>query len=457
MSDTFEHQDSLTQTERDVQHWGPVLGNPTPGARLLDFPTLPGHIKQREEDFLVDEIPLYEPSGTGEHVYVRVQKHGMSHSELLGVIRKHFKVRESAIGAAGMKDRIAVTSQTLSIHMPDREPTQKPIDDERLEILWMSRHNNKLRRGHLEGNRFVIRIRNLEPVQAPQLWRGMKELEKRGIPNYYGHQRFGYRRNTQRLGAYLLQNKSKEIVDDVLGTQGSWFPAHQRIQRELFDEGKLKKAMQMWGRRDEAEKSIISKLAANRPPDVAVKAVSRHMRGFWVSAVQSAIFNHVLDARVREGSSDQILEGDIAFRHQSRKGFLVDKGTMGAEDQQARVQNFEISPAGPIWGEGMLHAGTDIAERELGCLRDAGVDEEMFTKIGLGITGTRRPYRVQMTNTGIDSGFDDHGPYIRITLDLPRGSYATVVLRELLGDAGVDSARRDHRDSGVYGGNQDSD
>jgi len=456
VSDSFEYQDSLSQTENDVKRWGPILGNPTPGARLLDFPTLPGLIKQREEDFLVDEIPLYEPSGSGEHVYVRVQKHGMSHSELLGVLRKHFKVRESAIGAAGMKDRIAVTSQTLSIHMPDREPTQKPIDDERIEILWMSRHANKLRRGHLEGNRFVIRIRNLDPSQAPQLWRGMRELEKRGIPNYYGHQRFGYRRNTQRLGAYLLQNRSKDIVEDVLGTQGSWFPAHQRNQRDLFDEGKLKNAMQMWGRRDEAEKSIIAKLVSNRPPDVAVKAVSRHMRGFWVSAVQSAIFNHALDARVRDGSSDQILEGDIAFRHQSRKGFLVDKGTMGAEDQQARVQNFEISPAGPIWGEGMLHAGGQVADRELVFLREAGIDEEMFTKIGLGVKGTRRPYRVQMTNTGIDSGFDDHGPYIRITLDLPRGSYATFVLRELLGDDGVDSARRDHRDSGVYGGADNS-
>ena len=256
MSDSIEHQKALTQTERDIQRWGAVLGNPTPGSRLLDIPILPGRIKQREEDFLVDEIPLYEPSGTGEHVYVRLQKHGMSHSELLAIVRKHFKVRESAIGAAGMKDRMAVTSQTLSIHMPDREPTQKPIDDDRLEILWMSRHANKLRRGHLEGNRFVIRIRDLEPIQAPQLWRGMKELEKRGIPNYYGHQRFGYRRNTQRLGGYLLQNNAQDIVDDVLGTQGSWFPAHQREQRELYQDGKIKKAMQLWGRRDEAEKAV---------------------------------------------------------------------------------------------------------------------------------------------------------------------------------------------------------
>ena len=450
MSDSIEHQKALTQTEKDIQRWGAVLGNPTPGSRLLDIPILPGRIKQREEDFLVDEIPLYEPSGTGEHVYVRLQKHGMSHSELLAIVRKHFKVRESAIGAAGMKDRMAVTSQTLSIHMPDREPTQKPIDDDRLEILWMSRHANKLRRGHLEGNRFVIRIRDLEPIQAPQLWRGMKELEKRGIPNYYGHQRFGYRRNTQRLGGYLLKNNAQDIIDDVLGTQGSWFPAHQREQRELYQDGKIKKAMQLWGRRDEAEKAIIAKLVSKQTPDVAVKAVSRHMRGFWVSAVQSAIFNHVLDARVRDGSSDQILEGDVAFRHQSRKGFLVDKGTLGAEDQQARVKDFEISPAGPIWGEGMLNAGGEIAEQELAFLREANIDEEMFTKVALGIKGTRRPYRVQMTNTGIDSGFDDHGPYIRITMDLPRGSYATVVLRELLGDEGVDSARRDQRDAGVY-------
>ena len=88
---------------------------------MLDAPILGGLIKERADDFLVDEIPLYEPSGEGEHLYLRIQKVDLAHSELLEVLKKHFGVPEAAIGAAGMKDRIAVTSQAVTIRMPASE------------------------------------------------------------------------------------------------------------------------------------------------------------------------------------------------------------------------------------------------------------------------------------------------------------------------------------------------
>ena len=97
-----------------------VLGDPMPRGRLLDVDPLPGRIKLRDEDFIVDEIPLYEPVGEGEHLYLWVQKKGMAHTELIEAFKRHFDVREDAIGAAGMKDRVAMTSQTISIHLPGR-------------------------------------------------------------------------------------------------------------------------------------------------------------------------------------------------------------------------------------------------------------------------------------------------------------------------------------------------
>ena len=160
-----------------------VLGDPMPKGRLLESPLLAGRIKLRDEDFIVDELPLYEPTGEGEHLYIRVQKTGLAHTELLDRLRRHFNVKEAAIGAAGMKDRVAMTSQTFSIHLPGRggPPAQAAtaIEDSRIQIVWADWHTNKLRRGHLKGNRFSIRIRDLDPLQAPQVWRAMKELEHR--------------------------------------------------------------------------------------------------------------------------------------------------------------------------------------------------------------------------------------------------------------------------------------
>lgn len=431
--------DDSTRRERDQERWGEVMGAPCPERRLLDFVPLGGKIKARNEDFLVEEIPLYMPSGEGEHLYVLLRKRGLAHSDLLEALRHHYGVKESAIGAAGMKDRVAVTTQTVSIHLPGVEPPNGPIKHKHIEVLGVDRHNNKLRRGHLIGNRFVIRIRDLEPTQAPIVWRGLQELERRGVPNYYGVQRFGYRQNTHRLGALLLQGNFEELIEEVLGTKGSWFPEHQTERREAFDAGRLEEALHAWGRRDVAERIMLSKVLKGSTPAEATRAVSRHMRTFWGSAVQSAIFNHTLERRLQAGTIDKVFVGDVAYRHTSRKPFLIDEGTWGAEDQQARVDSFEISPSGPIYGTGFVSAEGDAGDLERETVLASGVSEASFETEELGLAGTRRPYRVPVTNCSLESGLDDHGSYIRVAFDLPRGAYATVVLREILGDAAVDT------------------
>ncbi len=124
-----------------------------------------GVIKVRPEDFLVEELPLYDPRGEGEHIYLGIEKAGVSHGELIGHLRHHFKVRDYAIGFAGMKDKHAITRQTVSVHCPGA-PTPKSVelDHDRIRVLWVSRHVNKIRIGHLAGNRFSIRIREVNPI-----------------------------------------------------------------------------------------------------------------------------------------------------------------------------------------------------------------------------------------------------------------------------------------------------
>ena len=169
-----------------------------------------------------------------------------------------------------------------------------------------------------------------------------------------------------------------------------------------------------------------------------------------MSALQSSIFNHLLEERLEAGTLDQLQLGDVAFRHESRKSFLADAAMLAAEDQQARVDSWEISPAGPIIGPGMPQATGVVLDAERNAFGVADVEADDFAQGDLDFKGTRRPYRVRITDLELDSGFDQHGTYVRVAFDLPRGSYATVVLREVIGDEGVEAHRRDRRDQNAF-------
>ena len=138
-----------------------------------------------------------------------------------------------------------------------------------------------------------------------------------------------------------------------------------------------------------------------------------------------------------------------------QKAVPVGEGTMAAllgadEDLAAQAAAFELSPGGPILGPGMPQATGAVLDSERAAFADAGVDATAFAGDGLDFKGTRRPYRIRITNLELDSGFDEHGPYVRTAFDLPRGSYATVVLREIIGDDGVEAHRRDKRDRNAF-------
>jgi tRNA pseudouridine13 synthase len=201
--------------------------SPLPAARRLDAEGIGGRIKERPEDFLVEELPLYEPTGAGEHLMLRVQKTGLAHGEMIRRIARHFGVREREIGCAGMKDRQAVTMQTITVHTP-RTFGPDDVIDSRIAVHWAARHTSKIRRGHLAGNRFSIKIRGVDPLKAPSAARRLRELARRGAPNFVGPQRFGYRRNNHIIGILLLRKEWQAALDELLGAGGSRFPEHQR-------------------------------------------------------------------------------------------------------------------------------------------------------------------------------------------------------------------------------------
>lgn len=408
-----------------------TLDNPLPQEFLTDGPGIGGTIKQRPEDFLVDELPLYDPCGEGEHIYLGIEKTDVSHVELISVLRRRFKVRERAIGFAGMKDKRAVTRQMVSLHRREDLDSLETGHD-RIKILWAMRHRNRLRRGHLAGNRFSIRIRDVDPLKAPQVMRTLQRLASHGVPAYFGPQRFGYRLNNHRLGEALLKEHYDDLLRDLLGTGRSWFPEYQQQRRELFDAGKLDEALPMWTTADRSERLALRALCSGQSAKHACFAPGPTTCAFWVSAWQSAVFNRVLDQRMAGGRFDSLDVGDLAWKHDSRSVFAVTDTEIDSGELPPRLSALEISPSGPLWGRDMIAPTGEAHEMEVQALREGGLDEQALYDSPHVPDGRRRALRELLRHPEIDAGVDEHGGYIRVAFDLPRGTYATIALREIM-------------------------
>ncbi len=421
-----------------------ALPSPLPARRLVQAPPVAGaRIKERPGDFLVEELQLYDPCGEGEHLYLRIVKEGMSHHEMVDLLCAHFEVGPEAIGTAGMKDRVAVTSQTVSVHLP-RRPQLRSIEDPRVQVLWVTWHANKLRRGHLAGNRFSIRIRGIEPFLAPAIWRAVGTLERLGVPNHFGPQRFGMRLNGHVLGALHLAGRHEELLGELLSTRGSPFPESERAAREAVDAGNYAEALRLWPRGLDAEYAATRALHRGADAQGAVRGIHRDMLGLWSDAWQSAVFNSLLDARISAGTLGAIEPGDIACKHVNGAKFLVDDAALAAagdESLAARAARFEISATGPLPGSDAMRPAGEVLAREDAAVGSFGVPAPRFSQPGRRPSGDRRPYRIRLANPEIEAGFDEHGTFVRVAFDLPAGAYATVALREALGDGLVDASR----------------
>jgi tRNA pseudouridine13 synthase len=142
------------------------------------------------EDFEVEEVPAYAPSGTGEHIFVFIEKRELTTRDAVRALCETVGADPTAAGWAGLKDRHAITRQWISIWGTTPEALSK-AEVEGIRVLDATPHPHKLRTGHLEANRFRIRLRQIDPSRIDDLHRVLEEIETRGLPNYYGEQRFG--------------------------------------------------------------------------------------------------------------------------------------------------------------------------------------------------------------------------------------------------------------------------
>jgi tRNA pseudouridine13 synthase len=405
-----------------------------------DLPALGGRIRERAEDFLVDEQPLYQPCGSGEHIYLFIEKRNLSTPQAAEILAQHFGVNRSAIGFAGMKDKTAITRQVFSIHTPGKGVQDFPmLEHERLNVLWADLHTNKLRRGHLAGNRFSIRIRGIPMSMALVAHKALTMLEKTGLPNRFGEQRFGYTNRNHLVGRAILLGDAAGVLDAILSpVEGR--PDAQAEARRLYMERNYSAALDAFSRELRTERRLLGALSRGATPAKAVRTIERDEELFFLTAFQSEIFNRVLDERLTAGSLATLHAGDVAFKHDNRSIFSVSGEELTdpsvREDLEGRLASLRISPTGPMWGAHMKRAGATIDEAELAALSATGVSLDVLKAFDdrrpHRVTGERRPLRVPLSFPDVEGGVDEHGSYVRVAFDLPRGAFATSALRELM-------------------------
>jgi tRNA pseudouridine13 synthase len=392
-----------------------------------DLPGVGGTIKQRPEDFFVQEIPLYEPSGLGEHVYCEIEKIGLSTFETIDRVARALNVSPRDIGYAGLKDAAAITRQLFSIQGADESAVMN-LHLPQMSVKWAVRHGNKLRLGHLRGNRFAVKIRHVNPTDVVKLTPLVHRLQEHGMPNYFGEQRFGRRGNNHLLGAALLGDDNAQVLKILLGTPDKSLDNPQQFAaRQAFDRGDFPVSMKLWPRSSGMERRILARFIKTQNHTAAVRAVDQRIRRLWISALQSDLFNAVVARRI--ASLDKLLVGDLAEKHDNGAVFRV----VDASVEQPRCDAFQISPTGPLIGYRMtLPEGQPLQiEEEIFATR--GIRPADFRAAGrLKVKGARRSLRVRPVDVELAAGVDEHGPHVTAAFTLPAGSFATVFLRELM-------------------------
>jgi tRNA pseudouridine13 synthase len=182
-----------------------------PPLLTADLTGIGGRIKVLPEDFEVEEIPAYEPLGQGDHLYLWIEKRDLGAEFFLREIANRLQVKTSDIGCAGLKDRRAVTRQWISTPGAS-ECAVSRLDGDGIRVLEVTRHTNKLRTGHLRGNRFRVLIRDVRGDPEPILTR----IRTFGLPNFYGPQRFGRGGETATLGMALLRRQQPRAPNPFL-------------------------------------------------------------------------------------------------------------------------------------------------------------------------------------------------------------------------------------------------
>lgn len=430
-----------------------------------------GTIRNRYEDFYVEEIPELIPEGEGPNIWIWIEKLGRTTLDVLLDISRDLHIDRKRMGFAGMKDKKAITRQWICIS--NMESDEKFDEVKALEgniyktdFLKIVRGRKKLRLGQLKGNKFKILIKDIDGMEneetkelaisqaAETAENILKTLEKTGVPNYFGWQRFGKpRTNTHLVGEALIQNDLKEAVRRYIGNPCSEESDEAQVARKQYDEGNLEKSLELMSKGMRYEKMMLKDLIKEQKKEAkklanekecsideidfseielpdrsykrAIHALPKPLQRMFVNAYQSYLFNEVVSKRIAMGMNNYI-EGDILIDKEEH--IIRDKTP---EEFQELVSSFDVNQTCPLFGTKVPFAGGEVGKIEEDVLNSYNLtkaDFECPKMPRLGSHGLRRAMRFQVWDSSAVA--TDDGVLVEFSID--KGSYATAVLREVM-------------------------
>jgi tRNA pseudouridine13 synthase len=422
-----------------------------------------GTIREHYEDFYVEEIPNITPSGDGPNVWIWIEKLGRTTLDVLLDISRDLHISRKRMGFAGMKDKKAVTRQWICISNINTEEDFNEIKNLNIyntKFLKIVRGQKKLRMGQLSGNKFRILIKNPNlnenndnhninrkinnnknnsninkyTEETEIAINVLKQLEKVGVPNYFGWQRFGKpRTNTHLVGRALTLNDLKEAVRIYIGNPTDDEREDIKIARDLYDQGKLEESYDAMSSKLRYERMMLRILIKEEKKGEltdksyikAIHALPKPLQRMFVHSYQSYLFNKAVSRRIAMGI-DKYIEGDILIDNEEH--IVYDKTPKELQDM---ITNFKANPTSPLYGTKVPLASGEVGEMEENVLKEENLTKKSFEcpkTPKLGSFGIRRATRFKVWDTNATA--TDEGVLTEFSIN--KGSYATAVLREIM-------------------------
>lgn len=344
------------------------------------------HFSKNTDDFVVKETPLYEFSGSGEHLVLLVRKKDITTWQMIQDISLFCGAKTRDFGYAGLKDKDGMTTQYVSIHK-NYEEKLKNFTHDKIKILSSTYHNNKIKIGHLKGNNFFIRLKKVLGVDAKKLQEACEIIKKHGYPNYFGYQRFGKSGNNFIDGRLLLEGKTKtrnrKLQDFLISA----------YQSELFNRWLSKRV-----------------------------EISKYFTSFDVNEIKNItnMDKDIIKKTKKQHQFFKIFDGDILHHYPHGRAFVCEDSDVESE----RFINKEITVAGILMGD-----KTISTEGVAKTIEDDIYKDEIH--LSAKLNGTRRFAWCFAEN--FEYRYKEEEAQFELSFFLQKGSYATVVLEEILG------------------------
>ncbi|MCD4703051.1 MAG: tRNA pseudouridine(13) synthase TruD [Methanosarcinaceae archaeon] len=407
-----------------------------------------GVLRQQISDFIVREITNRQEGDDGKHLVIELTKHNWELHHLIRDISRILRISNKRIGFAGTKDKRAITTQKISIYDINEEDIET-IHLKDMELSVIGRSNRSVGLGDLYGNEFEITVRDID-LDEDELSTQLESITTTihangGVPNFFGIQRFGaFRPITHLVGESLVRGDIEKAAIDYIAKSFQGEPEETQIVRDrVFETREYVEGLKQYPVQLRYERAMMHHLVSN--PDDFVGAfgvLSKNLQKMFVHAYQSYIFNKVICTRMYEGLPlDHAVEGDIVcFKNKeglpdaSRTQRVTEENVDGMNNLIRRSRAFVTAPLVGYDTEIASGIPGEIERRVLDelCVPIEGFRLPQMSK--LGSRGLRREILLQ-TDPTYRIGEDELNPGKQkavLEFSLPKGSYATMVLREYM-------------------------